>query len=377
MKKLRLFIVLLTFCFLFAACSGGNNGSPSSSDPPSSAAQSDDTSKEDPEQTVFIRPEVELVEDEMYLYYFNQADNRNLYKRNKSTGAEKVLFKTSRGFAHHLALLGERLYFVTNSEQNIMDSWLMSVDKNGGEVRKELNNVEEFLISEDTIYYTTFADETTGDMLTLYRYDCLTGESVQLSDGGCLGLNFMNGKLYYTQIGTGKIFCYDPSEERSEAIPLPEEFFSINYPYAQDGVLLFSGINLEKKLYGVFRYDIQTGVLKQLTDRTEREDGMVPEDYGVVYRNLNEFYTVENLNVDEQHQKHWVIQYKNGIQTVLREEDWSLPGCSYGLSSDTFYLITTVNAQDGGPYRGDVFALPLLEESKDNRDIFNKGREKV
>ena len=142
-------------------------------------------------------------------------------------------------------------------------------------------------------------------------------------------------------------------------------------------MLLFSGINLEKKLYGVFRYDIQTGVLKQLTDRTEREDGMVPEDYGVVYRNLNEFYTVENLNVDAQHQKHWVIQYKNGIQTVLREEDWSLPGCSYGLSSDTFYLITTVNAQDGGPYRGDVFALPLLEESKDNRDIFNEGREKV
>lgn len=183
-----------------------------------------------------------MYETEKYVFYRNNADNGYLYRLNKETNEKKVIFnKNAHFFIHSIKVKDEQLYFVTQTATDTYAS-IYTTDLKGGNQKCLAENVENYVLSDEYIYY--IGNEMTSNPY-VYRYSFADGSIKEIHSEGSSGLNLVNGKLYFisrNEMGSEYITEYDTATETSKKFPLNEGVIPTSNSVYYDNKLYFEGV---------------------------------------------------------------------------------------------------------------------------------------
>ena len=323
MKKLLSLTAVCLSVFLLASCTQTGTDEPSVPSLPSSSESSQSQSAEDPDSLeIKLTPEI-LQQNQANLYscYYMTQDARSyyyrhpikgtLYRYDKETGRQKELFDqgpTNRGFLYGIQVYEDRIYFCTIAE-NDQTNTLYSIDRNGGNLTRVLNNIGlGYIFTPDYIYYNANRDPESGIDNTLYQYDRKTGESKRLLNSQCEYLQLVGDYIYYIDwsfteesFESGSVICrYNLKTGEREVIDVQKGYEKRLVSYEQllflDGYLYFRCAQGETGAAEtvVLRHNLETGVTEEIIAASEfAEAGLQPSPsihyYSLV--NADEIYT--------------------------------------------------------------------------------------
>lgn len=363
MKKFLNLTAVCLSAFLLASCTQTGTDEPSVPSLPSSSESSQSQSAEDPDSLELkLTPEI-LQQNQANLYscYYMTQDARSyyyrhpikgtLYRYDKETGRQKELFDqgpTNRGFLYGIQVYEDRIYFCTIAE-NDQTNTLYSIDRNGGNLTRVLNNIGlGYIFTPDYIYYNVHADPENGMWYTLYQYDRKTGESKRLLNSQCEYLQLVGDYIYYIDwsfteesFESGSVICrYNLKTGKREAIDVQKGYEKRLVSYEQllflNGYLYFRCAQGETGAAEtvVLRHNLETGVTEEIIAASEfAEAGLQPRPQIKYYSlaNTGEIYTyVRPLGMEIK--EYALGKVENGkIEIELKEtEKWEDNGYCIG-----------------------------------------------
>lgn len=203
-----------------------------------------------------------VVEDMEYIYYRHPTDKAHIYRYEKETGEQTVLFDQNNGFLHGIKLHQDKLYFVsvippkgnvvTEGDSNMPPPSLYCMDKDGQNLQKLLDNVgDDYLLLGDDIIFNTYAEEN-GAWFHMYQYNTKTGELKELVDGESLHLVLVGREIYYIDYEPDGSSIYSGGGELSKINLDTNEITQIDLPkeHPDENHVNFVGLSrLGGKLY--------------------------------------------------------------------------------------------------------------------------------
>lgn len=124
-----------------------------------------------------------------YVYYTN-GDPGSIFKININGGNSK---KLKSGYNSNLIVIGNTIYYKNKDK-------LCKMDTNGKKKRKLVNDVLEFSIDNNFIYFTNQSDKC------LYKADLIGKNIKKLSDDYAKDINVENGWIYYWEFNDSKLY---------------------------------------------------------------------------------------------------------------------------------------------------------------------------
>ena len=292
MKTAKLLALCLCLPLCLTACTQAEP-SESSSESSSVSSSSESQSKEEPYKITLTDELVRannanarnggyIMEEERYIVYRNPADGGKLYRYEKETGEAKILYNTTatNGFLHSIEFFDNRIYFVTRTATDEVPT-LYSVDIEGENLERIIENVgDDYILTNDAIYYTSAYDEG-GAYFYMYKYDRKTGKSELMRNRQSEYLNLVGDEIYFVDYtftgesetsGSGIICKINVKTNEFETVPVYDEqgreAYYIGRLFYYNGKLYFKAHvgSLESSVSSLLAYDLSTKKIKTLTN---------------------------------------------------------------------------------------------------------------
>ena len=292
MKTAKLLALCLCLPLCLTACTQAEP-SESSFESPSVSSSSESQSKEEPYKITLTDELVRannanarnggyIMEEERYIVYRNPADGGKLYRYEKETGEAKILYNTTatNGFLHSIEFFDNRIYFVTRTATDEVPT-LYSVDIEGENLERIIENVgDDYILTNDAIYYTSAYDEG-GAYFYMYKYDRKTGKSELMRNRQSEYLNLVGDEIYFVDYtftgesetsGSGIICKINVKTNEFETVPVYDEqgreAYYIGRLFYYNGKLYFKAHvgSLESSVSSLLAYDLSTKKIKTLTN---------------------------------------------------------------------------------------------------------------
>ncbi len=205
MKKYLCLIVALTLCLclLVVGCQIVEDESEVSDYTSVLTTQSDEDENTQQIENDLLETQIvtgtNICEYEDYIFYRNTNDNGSLYRYNTKDDSYIRLFdKNVNAFLHSISVYDDYVYFVTRAESDTTPT-LYKVHINGGEAECLFDNVgDDYIITEDAIYYTDYSNRY--GIFALHKYTFANQKDILLQKDENTYLILKGNKIFFTSV---------------------------------------------------------------------------------------------------------------------------------------------------------------------------------
>ena len=289
-------------------------------------------------------------EDSKYIFYKNIEENCNVYRRDKESGQDVLLYKnTSDGFLHSISIYENKIYFVTKGSNAEEKPYLVQMDYDGNNVTKIVDNVgDDYIVRENFIYYSSVIEDN-QDIFYLYKHNVSDNKSELLVGRQCEYFNMVGEDIYFInfeydsqlcKVNTvnGKITTFDTGE-----VTVYDKLYYLN------NSLYFFGY-LDDSVLALYKMNLSDETLQRVTDEKELLKDQDEKKYFFTltqYLMLNEnhlyfLFDVEPYNEKEQ------LEF-NCILFELNNNESSEYAHYKGSKSDSIFSFNRLNFVESKP----------------------------
>lgn len=305
-------VVVLSLSFFAVGCDRTDINSQFSSDtstPTNQSYENENTQQiEDVSSKAQIVTGTYVCEYEDYIFYRNTNDNGSLYRYNtKDDSCIKLFDENYNAFLHSISVYDNYVYFVTRVESDKTPA-LYRVSIDGGKAERLFDNVgDDYVITENAIYYTDYSNN--NDIFALHKYNCIDNIDVLLDTAEYGHFNLIDGKIYCRKINQAYnefLFVeFDLTTEKAEIIAETDVQYAVT---AKNGKIIYF-TDSEKLL----AYNTATKELKTLAEGYGRIWGVRAASDELIY-----FTAVKDFDYENEK----IYQYKEGKVSEYTEEQY-------------------------------------------------------